>query len=121
MTIDEMQMRDYRAMLQTRHQTAQLGFRAMEPWNPDKAARLMAIVQVWGNNENFTLSPKFNVDREYIQEIYGISGGKVPDQVFSTHLRKWVSRYEDVKSENSLYFKEAHDWIMKMYGFKLIF
>lgn len=115
------QTKDYKAMLRTRHQSAQMGFRAMEPWPADNAARLMSIVQVWGNNEGFTLSGKFQIDREYIQELYGLSGGEIPERSFSTALRKWVQRYEDVKSENSLYFKEAHDWIMKMYGFKLIF
>lgn len=116
----ETQMRDYRAMLHTRHQAALLGMPAMEPWPPDKAARLMAIVQVFGNNEGFTLSPKFNIDRRYIQEQYGIDGGETPDVTFAQCLRKWVARYEAVKDEHDILFYEANLWIQKMYNFKLI-
>ena len=114
------QMRDYRAMLATRHQAALLGMPGMEPWPPDKAARLMAIVQVFGNNEGFTLSPKFNIDRRYIQEQYGIDGGEVPDETFAQCLRKWVSRYESVKDKNDILFYEANLWIERMYNFKLL-
>lgn len=115
----ETQMRDYRAMLTTRHQAALLGMPGMEPWPPDKAARLMAIVQVFGNNEGFTLSPKFNIDRRYIQELYGIDGGQTPDPTFAQHLRKWVARYEAVQTDNELIFYEARQWLERMYNFKI--
>lgn len=111
---------DYRNMLISRHRVAQLGMTAMEPWPVHRAARLMAIVQVWGNNEGFTLSPKFNADREYIQELYGIRGGYVPDEDFKADLRVWVERFESVKSDTAMDFIDARDWIKKMYGFKLL-
>lgn len=119
MKFDDMQMRDYSAMLATRHQASLLGMPSMEPWPPDKAARLMAIVQVFGNNEGFTLSPKFNIDRRYIQDLYGIEGGRVPDETFTHCLRKWVSRYEGIKDENTFDFFEAKRWIKKMYNFEI--
>lgn len=112
---------DYKAMLNTRHQAAQMGIASMEPWPVDKAARLMAIVQVWGNNEGFTMSPKFNADREYIQQLYSIYGGVVADNSFIEHLRKWLGRYYDAKSEAAQDFVDAHDWIKQMYNFKLLF
>ena len=110
---------DYKSMLRTRHTAAQLGIPAMEPWPTDRAARLMAIVQVFGNNEGFTLSPKFNADREYIQAIYGLSGGERPDTLFADELRKWVRMFEKVKTEDDTDFRLAHGWIMSMYNFKL--
>lgn len=117
---EEMQWCDYRAMLQTRHQTAtMLGMIGMEPWPPHKAARLMAIVQVFGNNEGFTLSPKFKIDREYIQQLYHIDGGEVPDADFAAHLRYWVRQYELVGGPNDRVFIDAKEWIKKMYNFQL--
>lgn len=111
--------KDYIAMLRTRHSAAQLGIPALEPWPVDKAARLMAILQVFGNNEGFTLSTKFNADRVYIQEIYGIGGGEVPNIEFADSLRKWVQIYEGVKDKDDPYFKLASEWIQGMYEFKL--
>lgn len=108
-------------MLQTRHQAATMfGMTGMEPWPYRKAARLMAIVQIFGNNEGFTLSPKFQIDREYIQSIYHIGGGEIPNQEFAEHLRSWVRLYESINDENDLTFIAAKDWIMQMYDFKLI-
>ena len=110
---------DYLAMLRTRHSAAQLGIPDMEPWPIDRAAHLMAILQVFGNNEGFTLSTKFNADRVYIQETYGIDGGSVPDPGFSTPLRKWLNIYEAVKDNTDADFASAARWISDMYGFKL--
>lgn len=120
MEVEDMQWSDYRAMLQTRHQSALLGIPAMEPWSVWKAARLMAIVQVFGNNEGFTLSPKFRIDREYIQQLYHIDGGEVPDPDFAAHLRYWVRQYELVGGPNDRVFIDANEWIMQMYNFKLM-
>lgn len=112
---------DYRAMLQTRHSaSALLGISSMEPWPRGDAARLMAIVQVWGNNEGFTLSPKFNADREYIQTLYGLRGGGEPDPVFAHHLKIWARAFEAVQSDKDMDFQLAHGWIRTMYGFELL-
>lgn len=120
MTIEEMEMRDYRAMLQTRHQAAtMLGMPGMEPWPPDKAARLMAILQVFGNNEGFTLSPKFKVDHNYIQDLYGIRGGETPDPDFIHAYPAWERRYEAVNDDKDPLFRDAAAWIKKMYNFPL--
>ena len=120
MTFEEMQWRDYRAMLQTRHQTAtMLGMPGMEPWPPDKAARLMAIMQVFGNNEHFTHSPKFLEDCKYIQELYHIEGGETPDAEFVQCYPKWERLYDAVKKDDDPVFVEAQAWIKMMYGFKI--
>ena len=111
---------DYKAMLNTRHSAAMtLGLAGMEPWPADKAARLMAVVQVFGNNEGFTLSPKFNADREYIQEVYELHGGGRPNKRFVQSLKEWVSIYEHVKDKEDIDFKSAEKWIREMYNFQL--
>lgn len=111
---------DYKKMLATRHDAAkQFGMASMEPWPVVNAARLMAIVQVFGNNEGFTLSPKFNADREYIQETYGLNGGGRPDPLIVEHIRMWVFRYEAVKDKKDHEFVGAEKWIKEMYGFQL--
>lgn len=111
---------EYRKMLYTRHSVAQMGIPTMEAWRVDKAAKLMAILRVWGNNEGFTLSPKFIVDREYIQDIYGIKGGSTPDPLFADCLKHWVALCEAVKDDNDPLFVECAKWIKEMYDFKLI-
>ena len=112
-------MNDYRAMLQSRHQAALLGMSGMEPWPVWKAARLFAIEYVFGNNECFTLSSKFNIDREYIQHLYHINGGETPDQEFVKCLKQCVRDYEAVKDKNDPAFREAEKWIKQMYDFQL--
>lgn len=111
---------EYKKMLYTRHSAAQLGLSSLEPWNEQNAARLMSIVQVFGNNEGFTLSPKFNVDREYIQDIYNINGGGVPSNgLFRDWLINWVAKYEAVNDKTDPIFVEANEWIKSMYNFNL--
>ena len=111
---------DYRAMLYTRHQAAQMGMPGMEPWPAKKAAKLMAILQVFGNNEGFTLSPKFIEDKNYIQDIYHINGCETPDPTFAKHLSEWVEIYDNA-TKTSRDFNDASVWIKQMYNFKLFF
>lgn len=114
MNLPEFDRDDYMAMLRTCQQVP-----GMSQWPPQRAARLMAILQVWGNNEGFVYSPKFNCDREFIQEIYHLQGGEVPDRAFTAHLRAWIATYEDL-DEHSPLFRDAREWIQQKYGFKLI-
>lgn len=117
--LDAFPERDYLAMLTTRHQAAMLGFPGMEPWPADKAARLMAILECFGNNEGFSLSPKFKIDCKYIQELYRVDGGETPDADFIRHYQHWQSVYEKITSAEDPTFEEAAAWIKQMYNFKL--
>lgn len=38
----------------------------------DTAARLMAVLYEYGNNEGFTLSQKFLAEKDYIQDRFGL-------------------------------------------------
>ena len=107
-------------MLNTRHNAAEMGIPSMEPWPPDKAAWLMAILYLFGNNEGFTLSPKFNTDREYIQTIYGVNGGEIPDGRFADALKRWVHRLGMIRDESEEDWKDSEAWIRTMYNFKLL-
>lgn len=85
-----------------------------------KCALLMAIVCVWGNNEGFTMSPKFQCDRIYIQETYHIDGGEVPDGEFSQLIKYFVAKCEAVKDDSDEFFKECAKMISERYGIKLL-
>lgn len=84
-----------------------------------KCALLMAILQVWGNNEGFTMSPKFQCDRIFIQETYHINGGETPDGGFVVMLKGFVAKCEAVKDENDPFFQDCAKLIKDRYGFKL--
>ena len=86
-----------------------------------KCALLMAIVTVWGNNEGFTLSPKFQCDRIYIQETYHIDGGEVPDQAFAEELRHYVAKCEAVTNNQDPFYLECAKLIETRYNFKLLY
>lgn len=94
-----------------------MGMAVIPQW---KCAMLMAIVYVFGNNEGFTLSPKFQCDRIYIQETYHINGGEIPDEGFVQMLREYVVACEAVKDENDPFFKECDKLIQERYNFKLM-
>lgn len=81
----------------------------------------MAIVTVWGNNEGFTMSQKFQCDRIYIQETYHIGGGEVPDAEFAGLLRKYVCKCEAAKTADDPFFLDCKKLIQERYEFKLFF
>lgn len=83
------------------------------------AVKVMAILYLWGNNEGFTLSNRFKCDFRFIQEKYGLEGGKVPHLNFVKMFQRCVKeleKYEKVHSDAPQWAKEL---INKRYGFKL--
>ena len=88
----------------------------------DTAARVMAIIYCWGNNENFVYSPKFNCERVYIQKKYGLEGGKIPDRRFVIRIKGYVYELElyAKKHKEDPSPKWAKELIEKRYGFKLL-
>lgn len=82
----------------------------------DTAARLMAITYVYGGgNETLVLSPKFQCDRKYIQERFGIQGGEIPDADFASTLRNYVKELENSKECPQW----VHDLMKRRYNIKL--
>lgn len=83
-------------------------------------ARLMAIFYVFGNNEGFTLSQKFQADAEYIQETFHIhGGGQVTDGKFRTLLRKFSQMYGMITDKDDASFLYAKKLIKERYNFEL--
>lgn len=66
----------------------------------DTAARVMAVLLVFGNNEGFTMNGKFNVEREYIQKRYGLRAGEVPDAEFIRRLKHYAADLEAYSAAN---------------------
>lgn len=103
----------YMATLRTAHA---VGMEVIPMW---KAAWLMAIVTVFGNNEGFTLSPKFHCDMEYIQETYHIQGAEHPDDAFVAELREYMAKCEAVKDDKDPFFQSCASMIRTRYNFPL--
>lgn len=87
-----------------------------------KAARLMAIIYVWGGgDEQFTGSPKLKADVEYIQEKYQLYGGGVPPVDFVLALQADVLALEDYiekhRGENSQCPEWAKEFMKEYYNF----
>lgn len=71
----------------------------------DNAARIMAVLYVHGNNEDFVYSPKFNAEREYIQKRFCINGSETPDYGFLLLLKEYVKElkhYERLHKGNPI-------------------
>lgn len=108
-----MNTEDYMKMLRT---AASIGMNVIPKW---RAAQIMAILMVWGNNEGFVYSPKFICDKDFICETYHLEGGESPDVQFAIQLRMYAKRYERVKSEDDLAFQEAKLLMKERYDFNL--
>lgn len=84
------------------------------------AARILAIYYVYGNNEGFTMSPKFQTEAEFLQETYHIhGGGTVTDAKFRTLLRKFIQLYEGITNKEDPSFLYAKKLIKERYNFDL--
>ena len=57
----------------------------------DTAAKIMAVLYVYGNNEAMVLNYHFVADCEYIQRRFHIQGGETPDAEFVAKYNKWLS------------------------------
>lgn len=61
----------------------------------DTAARLLAILYEYGNNEGFTYNERFLADIEYIQNRFHIHGSEAVDDVeFVSLLRKYIDEFQ---------------------------
>lgn len=87
----------------------------------DTAARVMAILYSWGNNEGFTMSNRFKCERVFIQKKYGLNGGEIPDKEFVIAVREYINELEQYENEHpdDRTPKWAKDLIQDRYGFKL--
>lgn len=56
-----------------------------------KAAKIMAVLMIFGNNEAMVMNRHFTADCEYIQNRFHINGSEVPDATFAEYLKEYVA------------------------------
>lgn len=66
----------------------------------DTAARLMAVLYEYGNNEGFIHNQKFLADKDYIQQRFGLYGGGVVEHEFHILLKGYIKELQE--------YQEAH-------------
>ena len=81
----------------------------------DTSARILATVHSLGNNEQMALCPKLRADLEYIQRVYGIDGGEVPDPEIIQPIREYIAELEKATEVP----KWAERLFKERYGIKL--
>lgn len=99
-------------------------------FSTDTAARLMAILYEYGNNENLTHSPKFLADKDYIQDCFGLREMGTPELKFHSLLKSYVKElqqyYLSHKSKDTMQPLEelVPEWAPRLlndrYGIKFI-
>ena len=86
----------------------------------DTAAKIMAVLYVYGNNENMVLNNHFVAECDYIQKRYHIQGGETPDVDFVVKFQCWHKEIMDYEKEHA---EGIVPWAVKlfseMYGIKL--
>ena len=63
----------------------------IESISVQKAAKIMAVLMLLGNNEAMVMNRHFTADCEYIQKRFRINGGEVPDATFAEYLKEYVA------------------------------
>lgn len=98
----------------------------------DTAARLMAVLYEYGNNEGLTYSPRFLAEKDYIQDRFGLREMRTPDPHFHELLKKYIKELQDYQIEHKgesndrdhPYRLLAPDWAPQLlkdrYGIKFI-
>ena len=67
----------------------------------DTAAKIMAVLYVYGNNENMVLNNHFVADCDYIQKRWHIQGGETPDIDFVVKFQCWHKDILDYEKEHA--------------------
>ena len=67
----------------------------------DTAAKIMAVLYVYGNNENMVLNNHFVADCDYIQKRWHIQGGETPDIDFVVKFQCWHKDILDYEKEHT--------------------
>lgn len=84
----------------------------------DTSARILAVVQVLGNNELIVLSPKVRADLKYISRRFHIQGGETPSAEIVEPLRRYVGELEALARQNKKP-QWADDLFQSRYGISL--
>lgn len=88
----------------------------------DTAARIMAVMYVFGNNEAFVYNNKFIDEIHHIQEVYKVSGGEMPDREMCSLMRGYIKELEDYEKEHkndeseAVFVSRAPEWVHKLFN-----
>lgn len=91
--------------------------------NRDTAARIMAVVYMYGNNEAFVYNQKFLADIEHIKGVYGIDGGNVPDADIVELIKQYTNELEeyyqahrnDETGNGAVFHSPAPKWAINLF------
>lgn len=94
-------------------------------------ARVLAVLYVHGNNEEFVYNKSFLSDIEYITNRFNISGGETPDAEFIDKLKfyvneleEYIERHKNDLTEHAIFKSHVPDWATDLfksrYNIKLI-
>ena len=99
---------EYKRMLVS---AAAVGFPLIGRWT---AAKILFVVYKYGGaREEFTFNPKFLDEMRYIQQMYGVDGGEVPDEEVAAYIQL-------LEEENTEEIPQwANDLCKERYGFSL--
>jgi hypothetical protein len=88
------------------------------------AAKILFIEYAYGGSrEEFSLSPKFKADMDYIQKEYGFEGGETPDTEVTAYIQQlYAENPTDVAGDKRTGDTPqwAEDFCKQRYGFSII-
>lgn len=95
-------------------------------WNEaitvNMAARIMAVLMVFGNHVNFAHNEKLKLEREYIEEHYGLRPDDTPDDEFLWLLKNYVAALENYgRAHRGLHNVPPTSWPMAPWAMALVF
>ena len=78
----------------------------------DTAAKIMAVLYQYGNNEAMVFNYHFVADCEYIQKRFHIQGGETPDVDFVVKFQYWHKEIMDYVKEHA---EGIVPWAVKLF------
>jgi len=94
----------------------------------DTAARILSVLYVHGNKEDFVYSPKLRADLEYIKARFGVEGSRKADPNLAALVKSYSQELEHYKSEepyhgSALFHDDKPLWAIELffarYGIRL--
>lgn len=67
----------------------------IESISVQKAAKIMAVLMLLGNNEAMVMNWHFVADCAYIRKRFHVNGGETPDATFTEYLKEYVADLQE--------------------------
>lgn len=87
------------------------------------AAKVMAVLLEYGNNENFVYNERFVCECKYVQKRFGIDGAETPDgemvlkiQKYVRELRSWYGTHKDDPVEKNKPVPYIPTWAHELFN-----